>query len=102
MNEELFATAELIVDQLRLEKSVNCENNSIGYIAGEIEEVEIKKWILRDERKMSSTVVRNIHGTVLGTSSSQRNTVFTNNDTVWRDSKFGRLIYEGIGKHTYE
>ena len=102
MKEEVKRIGEKIVQQIQLEKSTHSRDESIGYLEGKIDDQDVIKWILREDRKMTSQPVYDMHGCVIDYLDTGATSIYPASQTIVRDSKVGRIISQGLGKHEFD
>ena len=94
--------AEFILDHLRHEKGIRVPEESIGYAKGQLNNKEFSRWILRHPKSNNFVFVRDIHGNPIGTVSTGSNVLYTESNTVYRDSELGLSLKKGIGSRFYK
>lgn len=99
-DDKLIEKAELILDQVGLEKDQKSADQSIGYFEGKIDDIHRRKWILRKEKVSDSLIVRDINGCAAYTDIKKNNSAYQASDTIYRDSPLGRFISEGVGEYS--
>lgn len=101
MNRKIVSIGEKILQQVGLEKDLQSPDQSIGFFEGKIQKQKAEKWILRKPKATTSAVVKNFQGDTVGTRVASIDTIYTPNNTVWRDSPLGGQIIQGVGESSY-